>query len=77
MGCGVDWSGVIKEGEESMGKRGREKEGKEGGGRVFFTKNGEMLGMSLRSLFPPPLLPIANTDSPRLERGTVLSLAAR
>jgi hypothetical protein len=59
VGCGIDWTGVDEKGDKVDGaglKAGRrdEKESERGkerrekreteGGRVFFTKNGEMLG---------------------------------
>ncbi|KDE02423.1 hypothetical protein MVLG_07019 [Microbotryum lychnidis-dioicae p1A1 Lamole] len=48
IGCGIDWTGMAP---QSMKERHRPKDAdKKGGGRAFFTKNGEFLGYAFSNL---------------------------
>ncbi|GAA5901729.1 hypothetical protein JCM8208_003570 [Rhodotorula glutinis] len=55
VGCGIDWTGVgPPRGERERAPRqvgrGKDKDAEKGGGRVFFTKNGEFLGYAFCGL---------------------------
>ncbi|GAA5944858.1 hypothetical protein JCM3775_003539 [Rhodotorula graminis] len=55
VGCGIDWTGAgPPRGERERAPRqlgrGKDKDGDKGGGRVFFTKNGEFLGYAFCGL---------------------------